>query len=99
MKVNLKREELKNDGLRTEMHQGVKARQCPKRTAAVEAGSKILGQALIEKWIPPKKGHFGGGRNFANVREHSFLIRINEQVHSRTSNIKEINTPQFQASW
>ena len=44
-----KGEELKNDELRTEINQGDKVKHCLKRTAAVEAGNKILGQTLMEE--------------------------------------------------
>ena len=49
LKVNCKRQELKNDELRTERNQVDKAKYRPNRTAAVEAGDKILGQTLMEE--------------------------------------------------
>ena len=48
-RVNHTGEELKNDELRTEINQKDKAKHRPKRTAAVEAGSKIYGQTLMEE--------------------------------------------------
>ena len=49
LKFNREGEELKSDKLRTEINQGGKVKHRPKRTAAVEAGSKILGQTLMEE--------------------------------------------------
>ena len=49
LNFNRKGEELKNDELRTEINQEDKVKYRPKRAAAVEAGSKILGQTLIEE--------------------------------------------------
>ena len=54
-RVNHTGEELKNDELRTEINQKDKAKHRPKRTAAVELGSKIYGQTLMEEWAPPKQ--------------------------------------------
>ena len=42
-------EKLKNDELRTEINEGDKVTHRPKRSAAVEAGNKILGQTLMEE--------------------------------------------------
>ena len=49
LKFNREGEELKSDKLRTEINQGGKVKHRPKRTAAVEAGNKILGQTLMEE--------------------------------------------------
>ena len=43
------------------MNQRGKAKYCPKRTANVEVGNKINITTLMEEWVPPKQGHFGGG--------------------------------------
>ena len=47
--ANRKGDELKNEELRTEIIQGDKVKHRPKRTAAAEAGNKILGQTLKEE--------------------------------------------------
>lgn len=54
LKVHRKREELKNDELRTNMYQRDKGKYIRKKAAATEAGNKILGQR-ISTFI---QGHF-----------------------------------------
>ena len=49
LNFNRKGEGLKNDELRTEINQRDKFKHYLKRTVAVEAGNKILGQTLMEE--------------------------------------------------
>ena len=48
------------------------AREKSLKTLAAEAGSKILSQSLMEKWLSFKQGYYVGDGNVANVSEHSF---------------------------
>ena len=72
LKVNRKREELKNDELRTEMNERDKGKYIRKKTAAAKVGNKILGQR-ISTFI---QGHFSSGGNVANVRTFTNIETI-----------------------